>query len=96
MTNEKSRFGDSFRYDMLLSLNASLKLREKYESIANQFEDKSILAVTFNHRFFQLQEKNRIKAYTEAHQLDHIMFSMRPSARALIAGLSEKRLRLKT
>jgi N-acetyl sugar amidotransferase len=89
MTNETSRFGNSFRYDILLSLNASLKLREKYESIANQFEDKSILAVTFNHRFFQLQEKNRIKAYTDAHQLDHIMFSMRPSARALIAGLSD-------
>jgi len=87
--NENSRFGDSFRYNLLISLNASLKLREKHESIVNQFQDKSILAVTFNHRFFKLQEKNYIKAYTDAHELDHIMFSMRPSSKSLIEDLSD-------
>jgi len=89
MTEEVRKFGDSFKYDLLLSLNASLKLREKHESILGQFEKKSILAVTLNHRFFQLQEKNRIKAYTDAHELDHMMFSIRPRARDMIACLSD-------
>ena len=42
---------------MVLSLNASLKIRKKHNSILKLNEGKSILAATLNHRFFNLDDK---------------------------------------
>ena len=90
MRTESSKFGESFKYDFVLSLNALLKIRQKHNSIVKLIEGKSILAATLNHRFFNLDDKNYIKAYIDAHNIDHIMFSIRPSAASLIREFSKK------
>jgi|GEM_PF-102680 len=83
------QFQNSFKYDVILSLNSSLALREHFPLIAEKFQGQKILAATFNHRFFNLQEKNFMKGFIEAHNLDHLMFSMRPSSKDLVSKGSE-------
>src|SRR5690348_18006344 len=74
-----------FAYDLVLSLDASPRVRPALTGIERSLKDKQLLAATFNHRFFDLREKNLIKGTIEAHELDHLMFSMRPSSMRLIA-----------
>jgi N-acetyl sugar amidotransferase len=84
-----TKFKDSFKYDVLLSLNSSPRMRECFPSIEKQLGEKKMLAATFNHRFFNLYEKNFIKNFIDLHNLDHLMFSMRPSSRNLLATRTE-------
>ncbi len=74
-----------FAYDFVLSLTSSLRLRECLPTIDNTLEERKILAATLNHRFYNLHDKNFIKGSIEAHKLDHIMFSMRPSSNRLVS-----------
>lgn len=74
---------NSFKYDVVLSLNASPRLGERFQSIKDRYCNGRILAATFNHRFYDLYEKNFIKNFTDIHCLDHMMFSMRPSSKQL-------------
>lgn len=80
---------DTFKYDILLSLTASSRLRSHFPSIENKLKDKKLLAATFNHRFYNLAEKNFIKNFIDLHNLDHLMFSMRPSSRNLLMERTE-------
>ena len=75
----------SFAYDLVLSLNSSYRLRECLPAIERSLGERKLLAVTLNHRFYNIDEKNFIKGSIEAHNLDHIMFSMRPSSQRLLA-----------
>ena len=84
-----TRFNDSFKYDVILSLNSSPRLRECFPSIIKWLGEKKMLAATFNHRFYNLHEKNFIKNFIDLHNLDHLMFSMRPSSRNLLDALTE-------
>jgi N-acetyl sugar amidotransferase len=74
-----------FDYDFVLSMNASHRLRDCLPAIEMAAGDKKILAATLNHRFFKLHEKNMIKGNVEAHLLDQVMFSIRPSSFRFIA-----------
>ena len=74
----------SFLYDVVLSLNSSRRLRECLPAIEKALEGRRLLAATLNHRFYSLHEKNFIKGSIEAHNLDHLMFSMRPSSHRLL------------
>jgi N-acetyl sugar amidotransferase len=76
----------SFAYDFVLSLHSSYRLRESLPAIERALEDRKILAATLNHRFYSLHEKNFIKGTIEAHNLDHIMLSMRPTSHKLVSG----------
>lgn len=80
---------NSFKYDVVLSLNSSPRLRECFPYIEKQFSEKRLLSATFNHRFYNLNEKNFIKNFIDLHNLDHLMFSMRPSSRNLLAACTE-------
>jgi N-acetyl sugar amidotransferase len=84
-----TKFADSFKYDLLLSLNSSPRLGECFHSIVKQHGEKKMLAATFNHRFFNLHEKNFIKNFIDFHNKDHLMFSMRPSSRRLLDACTE-------
>ena len=75
----------AFDYDVVLSLNASSRLRETLPAIEQSLGDRRMLAVTLNHRFYTLHDKNFIKGNIEAHFLDHLHFSMRPSSQRLVA-----------
>ncbi len=78
----------AFSYDSVLQLNASSRLRARMRSIEAMMSGRRFLAVTLNHRLFSLTEKNVIKGTIEAHNLDHLMFSMRPSSVGLVSGIS--------
>lgn len=82
MMNQRAR---SFAYDVLLSLNSSSRVREHLPAIMGSLGEQRLLAATLNHRFYNLHEKNHIKGTIEAHNLDHIMFSMRPSSHRLVS-----------
>lgn len=73
-----------FDYNIVLSLDSSHLVRESLPTIQASLGNQRLLAATLNHRFFTLPEKNFIKGTIEAHDLDHLMFSIRPSSRALI------------
>lgn len=79
----------SFDYDTVLSLNASRRVRECLPAIEQSLGERRMLAATLNHRFFNLYEKNFIKGTIEAHNLDHLMFSIRPSSQRFIAQRDE-------
>ena len=78
-----------FDYDLVLSLDASPHVRTALSGIEKWRKGERLLAVTLNHRFFDLREKNIIKGTIETHELDHLMFSMRPSSTRLIAEEGE-------
>lgn len=75
-----------FSYDVVLTLDASREVREMLPRLAGYAGTGCVLAATLNHRFYNLAEKNRIKGSIEAHGLDHLMLSMRPSAQRLVAA----------
>jgi len=74
-----------FAYDLVLALDASPRVRERLPAIKGALGERSLLAATLNHRFYSIHEKNFMKASIETHQLDHLMFSIRPSSQRLIA-----------
>lgn len=73
-----------FAYDVVLSLDSSPQVRRALPAIEQSLGQRRLLAATLNHRFYGLHEKNYIKGTIEAHGLDHIMFSMRPSSQRTI------------
>ncbi len=75
----------SFSYDVVLSLNASRRLRECLPAIEGSLSESKVLAVTLNHRLYTLYQKNLIKGSLEAHGFDHLHFSTRPSTARMIA-----------
>lgn len=80
-----TKFGDSFKYDVLVALTPSQRLRDCFPSIKNYFSNKKILAATFNHRFYNLADKNFIKNFIDINCVDHLMFSVRPSSNKLFS-----------
>jgi N-acetyl sugar amidotransferase len=84
-----STFKDSFKYDVLIPVSASAKLLERYPAIESKLAGQKMLAATYNHRFYKLADKNFIKNFIDLHNLDHMMFSMRPSTREMVGRLSE-------
>jgi hypothetical protein len=74
-----------FAYDQVLSLDSSHRVRHCLSVLeAAPGGRRRLLAVTLNHRFYNLHEKNSIKGTIETHGLDHLMFSIRPSSQRLI------------
>jgi len=69
-----------FSYDVVLSLDSSPQVRRALPAIEQSLGQRRMLAATLNHRFYGLPEKNYIKGTIEAHGLDHLMFSMRPTS----------------
>jgi N-acetyl sugar amidotransferase len=75
-----------FAYDVVLSLDDSPLLRSRMPAIQSEFAGRRILAATLNHRLYDIGAKNYIKGTIEAHALDHVMFSIRPSSQRLLDG----------
>lgn len=70
----------TFKYDILLSLDNHKLIYDVCENLASNFNGEKILATTYNHRGFNLHDKNLIKALIDNYNFDHLMFSLRPSA----------------
>jgi N-acetyl sugar amidotransferase len=87
------KLNNSFKYGMILSLNSSPRIAECFQAIQDKCGNERMLAATFNHRFYNIYDKNYIKNLTDIHDLDHIMFSMKPSSKQLLAILPEYELK---
>jgi len=48
-------------------------------------DGRRMLSATLDHRFYDVHDKNFIKGSIEAHHLDHIMFSMRPTSKKILS-----------
>lgn len=73
-----------FKYDIALNVNGSDHLLTRHLGIVSALTGYNVLATTFNHRFFDLKTKNRIKNFVDECGFDHIMMSIRPSGKMTI------------
>ena len=70
----------TFKYDIVLSLDSNRFIYDICENFVTNLDNQKLLATTFNHRSYNLYEKNLIKAIIDDYNFDHLMFSIRPSA----------------
>lgn len=77
----------AFAYDVVLSLNASHGVRQSLPSIEEWLNGRRMVAATLDHRFYLLDQKNFMKGTIEAHNLDHLLFTLRPSSRRIVGDL---------
>ena len=73
-----------FYYDIVVSVSANKNQYEVFSDYKKKHSGKKILGTTFNHRTFNVHEKNYIKALIDHFNFDHLMFSLRPSAERLL------------
>ena len=77
-----------FNYDAVLNVSHIKDLPSFYE-YNSSLNNQKILAVTYDHRFFNLDSKNFIKNFVELNNLDHLMFTLKPSSSNIISKLNE-------
>jgi N-acetyl sugar amidotransferase len=73
-----------FYYDFVVVINEQKNMSDVLTAFQQQQSGKKLLGVTYNHRTFNLHEKNYIKALIDHCNIDHMMFSIRPSASLLV------------
>jgi N-acetyl sugar amidotransferase len=73
-----------FYYDAVVIINEQKDLFDILTGYTRQQSGKKLLGLTYNHRTFNIHEKNYIKALIDHFSIDHMMFSLRPSASQLI------------
>ena len=66
-------------YDGLVIFDGNIKDIKKKLSLINRESKFNFLSITFNHRKFSLNQINNIRTEVENLDLDHVMFSIRPS-----------------
>lgn len=81
-----------FHFDFVVSLDSSKELLPFIYGFMLSNTDKQILGTTFNHRFYNIHQKNLIKGSIDFLDIDHLMFSIKPSTINLIEkfSISEK------
>ena len=72
-----------FQYDGLIIIDGDLKNFQQKKEIINRDNSKNFLSITFNSRNFSISEINKIRTEIELLDLDHILFSIRPSFQIL-------------
>jgi N-acetyl sugar amidotransferase len=70
----------TFHYDIVISLDSNRYMYDLCERYVSKLNGQKYLATTFNHRGYNLYEKNLIKSLIDQYNFDHLMFSLRPSA----------------
>ena len=74
----------SFHYDFVVSLDSNHELLPFILNFINSYPNKQILATTYNHRLYNIHHKNLIKGSIDFFDIDHLMFSIRPTLVNLI------------
>jgi len=72
-----------FQYDGLIIIDGDLKNFQQKKKIIDRDNSKNFLSITFNSRNFSISEINKIRTEIELLDLDHILFSIRPSFQIL-------------
>ncbi len=73
-----------FNFDYLIMINGNKKFFYEKLKFIKENPDKNFLGATFNHRSFSLLDKSTIKKELEFLNINHLMFSIRPSAKDII------------
>ena len=68
-----------FDFDYVVIMDENMNYSNEKKRIIDKNPEKNFLAITFNHRMFRLKEKSFIKSEVEHLNLNHLMFSLRPS-----------------
>lgn len=74
----------SFEFDLVFSLDSDPDIFHALRELKDHPSFQRILGLTFDHRFFTLHEKNYIKAIIDEYDLNHLMFTIRPTAHNLV------------
>ena len=74
----------AFNYDIVLDIDSHSRMDVFLDKLISNENSKGILGVTFNHRMYDLEKKNHIKNLIDFFDLDHLMFSVRPSSKNFI------------
>jgi N-acetyl sugar amidotransferase len=79
----KTTLCKSFYYDFVFDIDNNVNTFKKASVL---FKDKNlnVLGVTFNHRGYNIHDKNYIKGLIDYLDIDHLMFSLRPSTSKLL------------
>jgi N-acetyl sugar amidotransferase len=78
----------SFHYDFVVSLDSNHDLLPSILNFINSNQNKQILATTYNHRLYNIHQKNFIKGSIDFLDIDHLMFSIKPTSINLIDKIS--------
>ena len=65
--------------DSIIIIDGKKEYLKSKLSYCTKNRDLKILGITLNHRFFSLRQKNCIKAEVEKLNINHLIFSLRPS-----------------
>ncbi len=77
-----------FHYDFALSIDSNRELLPLILNFININIDKQVLGTTFNHRMFNIHQKNLIKGSIDFLDIDHLMFSIKPNSLQLVEKFS--------
>lgn len=73
-----------FQYEIAVLIDSEEGIFPGLTNFIKAYPNSQLLSVTYNHRFYNIHHKNLIKAYIDSFDLDHLMFSIRPSSMDLI------------
>ena len=68
-----------FNFDHIMLIDGNQKFSEDKLRLLNNNKGEKFLGATFNHRLFNLNQKSTIKSELEYLNINHLMFSIRPS-----------------
>jgi len=75
---------NSFSYTKIIQLHASTRIAGINELLEKNLLSEKLLVTIFNGRNYDLTSKNFIKNFVELNNVDHMMYSMRPTSSNLL------------
>jgi N-acetyl sugar amidotransferase len=79
----KTALCKSFYYDCVIDIDNNVNTFKKASDLVKD-QSLKVLGVTFNHRGYNIHDKNYIKGLIDYLDIDHLMFSLRPSLSKLL------------
>ena len=81
-----------FNFDYLMLIDGNTKFSNNKFEFLNKDKSQKILGATLNHRLFKLNQKSAIKSEVDFLNINHLMFSIRPSLQEFFSKKYKKKL----
>ena len=81
-----------FNFDYLMLIDGNTKFSNNKFEFVNKDKSQKILGATLNHRLFKLNQKSAIKSEVDFLNINHLMFSIRPSLQEFFSKKYKKKL----
>lgn len=79
----KTTLCKSFYYDCVIDIDNNVNTFKKASDLVKE-KNMKVLGVTYNHRGYNIHDKNYIKGLIDYLDIDHLMFSLKPSISRLL------------